>query len=285
MIISFHPCFDSGNQIILGDRTLDPDILGQIQNAEAIILPQSCSEELFEACHHTRALLFPDYEMRFKYQGKIGQSRLFKDFGLPHPETLCWTNVKEYKKKHENIKNPPHQWPFILKEDRSHEAEGVYFVEDPKSLESALQRIELKENSGHKGFVSQAFIDSKGNVLRTVIMGRRIISYWKRPAEPGQTITTISRGADIDHDWRAELQEKGKKYALDLSDKTGINLGAIDFVFEESDEDPDPIFLEINYFFGRRGIGGTEKYYRLLFDALQNWLAEKGLDPKTVELV
>ena len=98
-------------------------------------------------------------------------------------------------------------------------------------------------------------------------------------------ITTISRGAIIDHNWRPELREKGKKYSKDLSQKTGINLAAIDFVFDESGEDPEPFFLEINYFFGRRGIGGSERYYSLLFAALQDWLQQKGFDHNSVKLV
>jgi ribosomal protein S6--L-glutamate ligase len=285
MIISFHPCFDSGNQIILGDRPLDSDLIGRIQNAEAIILPQSCTEALFKACLETGALLFPDYRKRFEYPGKIGQSRLFKGLGLPHPETLFWTNVEEFLKTHKNMENPPHQWPFILKEDRSHEAEGVYVAEDPKSLGIALQRIALKEKSGHGGFVTQDLINSGGNVLRAIILGREIISYWKRPAIPGQIITTISRGAIIDHRWRPKLREKGRHLTLDLFNRTGINLAAIDFVVDESKGDQELSFLEINYYFGRRGVGGSERYYKLLFSALQAWLLENGFGKQSVRLL
>ncbi|MFC1884133.1 hypothetical protein ACFL2O_05125 [Thermodesulfobacteriota bacterium] len=285
MILSFHPCFDTGHQIILGDRTLDDEIIGQIWSADVIVLPQGCSEALYRACEKSKALLFPNYEKRYQYPGKIGQDRLFKLFNFPRPETFSWKSVEIFKNTRTGFTDPPHQWPFFLKEDRSHEAEGVYLAENPKTLESALERIALKEKSGYKGFVTQNFINTKGNVLRTVIMGRKVITYWKRPFLPGQMITTISRGAIIDHDWRQEQQEKGKKYTLDLSHKTGINLAAIDLVFDESEEDPDPFFLEINYFFGRRGIGGAEKYYDLLFVALQDWLQQKGFDHKSVKLV
>jgi ribosomal protein S6--L-glutamate ligase len=158
-------------------------------------------------------------------------------------------------------------------------------VEDALSLSEALEWLTLRENSGPKGFVTQDFIPSNGNALRAVIIGKRIITYWKRPGKPGGRITTIRGGAVIDHHWRQNLQEKGKAEAQVLSDETGINLAAVDFVFPLKELDPDPLFLEINYYFGRRGLGGTERYYKLLYQAIQEWLAEVGLDPKSIRLL
>jgi len=135
------------------------------------------------------------------------------------------------------------------------------------------------------GFVTQEYVPCGGNVLRAVVMGKRVITYWKRPCKPGQEITTISRGAIVDHDWQPDLQEKGKVQALILSDKTGINLAAIDFVFPLTEKDPNPLILEINYYFGRRGLGGTENYYSLLYEAIQDWLEQVGLDPESVSLI
>jgi ribosomal protein S6--L-glutamate ligase len=116
-------------------------------------------------------------------------------------------------------------------------------------------------------------------------MGNQILTYWKRPAKPGQIITTISKGARIDHDWQPELQEKGRHQARILAKRTGINLAAVDFVFPLSEESPEPLFLEINYYFGRRGLGGMDAYYRLLFRAIQDWLKGIGLSHEAVELV
>jgi len=161
----------------------------------------------------------------------------------------------------------------------------VFVVTGPKSLKVALDVLALKEGGENNGFVTQDFVPSGGNVLRAVIMGQQILTYWKRPVKPGQVITTISRGARIDHEWRPGLQEKGRAQAQVLARRTGINLAAVDFVFPLSKEDPGPLFLEINYYFGRRGLGGMDAYYRLLFRAIQDWLKGMGLNPETVELV
>ncbi|MBL7173843.1 MAG: hypothetical protein ISS68_13515 [Desulfobacteraceae bacterium] len=83
MILSFHPCFDTDVQIILGDKSLDTDNLECIRKSDAIILPQACTQDLYEICATSNAHVFPNYEARIKYPGKIGQSLLFEGLDLP----------------------------------------------------------------------------------------------------------------------------------------------------------------------------------------------------------
>jgi ribosomal protein S6--L-glutamate ligase len=149
------------------------------------------------------------------------------------------------------------------------------------SLED-LKRLEGRESPG---FISQQLITTEGNVLRVVIIGSRTITYWKRAQETGQMITTISRGAKIDREWRADLQKKGEIEAERLVAATGINLAAIDVIFHTEEPDPQPLFLEINYIFGRRGLGGSMRFYQLLSEALQEWLVKRGLDRRSVTLL
>jgi len=285
MILSFHPCFDADIQIVLGDRPLDSDICESIRKADAIILPQACTQNLYEICLATTAHVFPNYNARIQYPGKIGQGRMFSELGLPHPKTVTWESVDQFKNAHPDLTTVTYGMPFLIKEDRRHEAEGVFLAKTTKELKEALDHLAFREGSGMKGFVIQEYVPCNGNVLRTVIIGKRILTYWKRPAYPGQKITTISGGAIIDAEWQPDLQEKGRASARELAVKTRINLAAIDFVFCLTEKDPKPLFLEINYYFGRRGLGGTEAYYRLLYEAIQDWLAQIGMDPQAVKLV
>ena len=285
MILSFHPCFDTDVQIILGDRRLDSTIRESIREATAIILPQACTQDLYNICANSTAHIFPNYYARIKYPGKIGQSLMFRELDLPHPETFSWGTVGEFKNAYPDLKALTPESPFIFKEDSRHEAEGLFLIQNEKTLKEALDKLSLWERSGLKGFVTQTYVSCGGNVLRAVVIGKRIITYWKRPGKPGQEITTISRGAIIDHDWQPNLQEKGKVQARLLSEKTGINLAAIDFIFPLEEKDPEPLILEINYYFGRRGLGGTENYYRLLYEAIQDWFEEVGLDPESISLI
>jgi ribosomal protein S6--L-glutamate ligase len=285
MILSFHPCIDADLQIILGDRHLSAKDLKMIFSADAVILHQGMVGPIFEACRSAGVKTFPDYKMRFKYPGKIGQSRLFRDFELPHPKTACWETVAAYLQANPEVKTLLQQRPFVMKANMSHEGEGVFLVKDEDSFHAGLHRLTLKERAGVKGFVVQEFIPCGGNVLRSVIMGKNIISYWKRPGRYGQEITTISKGALIDKTWQPWFLKMGKECGRLLTEKTGINLAAVDFLIPSSGKDPSPIFLEINYYFGRKGLGGMENYYRLLFQAVQEWLMDLNLDPGAVELV
>jgi ribosomal protein S6--L-glutamate ligase len=224
--------------------------------------------------------VFPDYGLRFKYPGKVRQSRLFERFKIPHPRTRRWPSVEEFKDVGQAESRKPHEMPFFLKTDKNHEGEGIFLVTDEQSLEVALSRL---EQIGHEGFISQEQIPCQGNVLRAVVLHRRILTYWKR--EDHGFISTVSHGARVDKKWKPALQEKGRAQAQWLCEKTGINLAAFDFVFNIDDPGTHPFILEINYYFGRRGLGGSLRYYRLLFEAIREWLQEKGLDEHCVKLV
>ncbi|MBN2418786.1 MAG: hypothetical protein JXL81_05330 [Deltaproteobacteria bacterium] len=283
MILSFHPCITADHQIILGNR--QPDLRDEpyISKAELIILPQTCSEKLFLMCAESGGSLFPDYRVRFDYQGKSGQSLLFKETGLPHPKTLQWNSVDHCISAFDN--GTLHDYPFLIKEDRSHEAEGIHIIRNADDIEISMNKILKRHNTGDTRFISQEFIHADGNTLRVVIMGESYIPYWKRAGVQGQVISSISKGAIVDKKWRPDLQQKGIFLAEKLSVKTGINLAAVDFIFNLKEQDPEPLILEINYYFGRKGLGGTIKYYRLLFRALSGWMEKNQYDSSKIKLV
>jgi len=57
-------------------------------------------------------------------------------------------------------------------------------------------------------------------------------------------------------------------------------LAGIDLIFEKDDRnngDQHPLLLEINYFFGRTGLGGSERFYSLFQAAVDQWLEQLGL--------
>jgi ribosomal protein S6--L-glutamate ligase len=247
-----------------------------------IILPQTCPEKLFTMCTESNASLFPDYRARFDYPGKTGQNILFKKFDLPHPATFLWNSVNHFLQALN--KGLPHEYPFLLKEDKSHESEGIHFIKEPDDIELSLKKIMKKSRFREMPFISQEFIPAQGNTLRVVIMADSGISYWKRGI-PGHEIVSISNGAMVDKKWRPDLQEKGILMAERLKEKTGINLAAVDFIFNHHESDPEPVFLEINYYFGRTGLGGTINYYNLLFRTVTSWMDKNGFDSQKVNLV
>jgi len=285
MIVSFHPCIDAEKQIIMGDRSPDDEILELVQKASAVILPQGCSGQLYGLCRSNCPKVFPNYDKRFQYPGKTGQARLFKEYGVGIPKTIIWQNVRSLKNRWCAGMQMPHKLPFIIKTDLGHEGEGVFYVKDENEFSSAVDRLALLERSGNFGFVTQDFLPSGGKVLRVVVIGKQVISYWKVSAEPGDPIVTISRGASIDHHSLALEQEMGRIRVKEFCSKAQIDLAAIDLIFpEEDDRRSEPLFLEINYYFGRRGLGGSERYYEVLLNEVKNWLKDQGLDYSRVRL-
>jgi ribosomal protein S6--L-glutamate ligase len=59
--------------------------------------------------------------------------------------------------------------------------------------------------------------------------------------------------------------------------ETRINLAGFDLLFPENDPQAGPLFLEINYFFGRQGLGGSLEYYDLFEEGVTTWLSGLGL--------
>ncbi len=285
IILSFHPCFTAGHQIILADRKLASGDHRWIRRADAIILPQGCSRELYGACRESGAQVFPNYDMRFRYPGKLGQTLLFEEFRFPHPETKPWSSVYELRGFIRRGGKLSHSFPFLIKAGESHEGEGIFLITDSGELEFVLEILAAWEKTGQSGFISQEMVQTDGNVLRAVILGRQTITYWKRRDNAGESIITISRNARVDRSWRKDLQKKGRSEARRISKKAAIDLAAVDFVFSMRDPDPQPLCLEINYYFGRRGLGGSLNYYRLLHNTIKEWLRERGFDPGSVKLV
>ena len=92
--------------------------------------------------------------------------------------------------------------------------------------------------------------------------------------------SNLSKGGKIEYDVYPELQEAGKKAVSEFGEKTGINLAGVDILFsfdESAKQHFTPLFLEINYFFGRRGLGGSDKFYDILVQEINGWLNGLGL--------
>lgn len=284
MILSFHPCIEADESDVLGDRPLCPRHLKLIKKADAIILPQESRKSLYDTCSRYCDRVFPNYDLRFVYPGKVGQSRLFGDYNLPHPVSRVCSSLEEVESCFRKIMPETSLTPFYLKADLAHEGKGVFLVRDEGSFESAMSSLFLMDKGRSSGFLWQEYIPSGGNVLRVVIIGKRLFTYWKRPGFQKQMVTTISRGAKIDHHWKPDLQKIGENEVRVLSERTGINLAAIDLVFSLEGKDPKAFFLEINYYFGRRGFGGIEIYYKILYESVRCWLKDSGLNADTIRL-
>ena len=278
MILSFHPIIVADQNIICAGRDPGKAELDAIRQADAIILPQGCRQTLFEMAIAHCPHVFPDYRAKFRFPDKIGQANLFTQFDLPCPRTETFTSLDNFSHK---TGHPDHalnvEYPFVFKFDWGGEGDNVIRIDSLSDFDKILEKTASCERTGQFGFLIQEFIQTDNRSLRVVVIDQKRISYWRTQPDPSQFGTAIAKGAKIDSDSDPDVQHIGIKMVDRLCTKTGINLAGIDLIFPKTSGTPDPLFLEINYFFGRKGLGGSEQYYELLEQEVRNWLNNLGI--------
>ncbi len=278
MILSFHPCFEADKNIICAGRQPGPGDLAAVKTSEAVILPQGCYESLYEMARNNCPNVFPNFDVRFKYPGKIGQTQLFQEINTNYPKTEIFLDVKSFHKHYEKSSGKvPFGFRFVFKFNQGGEGSNVYLIKSYAELQDVLKLAENYEKTGQTGFLIQEYIPSQNRALRVVVIGQKIMSYWRIQKSKEIFCSSLAKGAVIDRDSDPFLQETAAKAVKNFCDKTGINLAGFDLLFSTEPEINEPLFLEINYFFGRKGLGGSEKFYELLIAEIKRWLRGLGL--------
>jgi len=278
MIVSFHPLFEADKNIICAGRQPNQEDLAAIRAADAVILSQGCCQALYEMARENCPHVFPNYDARFKYPGKINQIKLFRKVKVAHPASEIFSTVASFQKQyHKELTKLSFKFPLVFKLDWGGEGETVYLISSADDLQKTLKQAAEYEKSGQAGFILQKYIPSKGRTLRVVILGQRVISYWRIQENNDGFYSNLSKGAVIDSEAEPGLQQKAVALIKYLCQKSGIDLAGFDVIFSSENDDPDPILLEINYFFGRKGLGGSENYYQILLAEIRNWLTRRNL--------
>ncbi len=267
-IVSFHPLI-RGDRFFWERAALGPEVICAIRKAKAVILPQTVSRELYFLCRSLCPRVFPNYDIRFKWEGKLGDTMLFWTFGVPHPRTIIFPRVETLVGNHPQMGSRPKlpDFPFVIKGAHGGEGQQTWLIEDKDDLSQALQLLERLEWQGIFGFVIQKFIPGLERDLRVTVIGNQIHSYWR--INPSGFHKNIAQGGEIDHDSDPWLQKLGRQMVRQLCQQTGINLAGFDLVFPDANE---PMFLEVNYTFGRSGLGGSDGFYRILQKEVDAWL-------------
>ena len=273
MILSFHPCFTGDRQIFCAGRAPDDNDLAALRAADAVVLSQGCSPALYSLARENCRHVFPNYDLRFAYPGKSGQVRLFRRFGVPHPETEAYADADEFAAAlGDGSSAVGRTYPFVFKFDWGGEGRNVLRIRSPEALASALKTARRYERTGQKGFLVQEYVPSGNRVLRVTVVGERIITYWRVMPDAAAGAAGLAMGGRIDASADPELQDLSAEAVREFCRASGINLAGFDILLREAAERCLPIFLEINYFFGRRGLGGSQAYYRMLITEIERWI-------------
>ncbi|MBW1989371.1 MAG: glutathione synthase [Deltaproteobacteria bacterium] len=267
-ILSFHPLIVGHENRLCAGREPTGDDVEAVQAADAVILPQGFYPVWAEVFRRAKAA-FPEYGVRFSHPGKTGQARLFSELGLPVPKTFSFSRAKEA-----DLSRPPLSYPFVFKTDTGGEGCGVRLVQDEQGFSRALALAGQEEAAGRPGFLLQEYVPHGGRTLRVAVVGEHLEAYWKT-APKGDFKSSVAGGGRIERRADPHLMKGGVAAARAFCQRTGVNLAGLDFIFREGGA--GPLFLEINWFFGRRGLGGSQRFYGLLHEAVAKWLARRGL--------
>ncbi|MGD8448790.1 MAG: hypothetical protein PVF36_06115 [Desulfobacterales bacterium] len=273
MILSYHPCFKADKNILCAGREPSADDLAAIQAAYAVILPQGCYRSLYEMARNNCRHVFPNFDSRFKYAGKIGQVQLFQMENVPYPRTEVHLNVNAFAEHYGGFPpKPAFDFPFVFKFDWGGEGYQVYLIQSDSEFQDILQTAKDYEDSGHTGFIIQEYIPSGNRSLRVVVIGQTLISYWRVQSNTRNFCSNLSKGAVIDTHSDPDLQALAAQQVKAFCSRTGINLAGFDLLFSSREKSNPPLFLEINYYFGRRGLGGSERFYEILIAEIEKWI-------------
>ncbi len=268
MLLSFYPLITGDVNLSLSNAKLfSQEAVRFIKQAKAVVLPRYCRACQYWFCKN-HAPVFPNLDTQFRFKGKFGHTFVFSLCEVPHPPTKVYTGIEDFKGRHLTGHEPLFPYPLIVKWNKGGGGAFVYKVYNRQGLFGALNTFRRYEHRGPT-FIIQPYIKHGGKDLRVVVIGKSLLTYWRVQTNPQEFRTNIGRGGEIEYNIAPALEEKAIKLVKKICDYTGIDLAAFDVLFPE--ERPEPLFLEINYQFGLKGIGGHAAYNQVLREEVKKW--------------
>jgi len=241
--------------------TLHQEYLELLSGATGVLMPKYFSPVRYRKVSSIATNHFPNLSPRYSYRGKAEQIKLFGRYGFNYPETTVYNTPKSAHKAL-NRNNISFDRPFVLKGDKGGGGSQVFPIKGKSDFRHYLDHLHPEEP-----VLLQEWIQNDGMDLRIVMVGDIIKSYFRIGSD--SFYNNISKGAEISYDLYPEKQKLGIKMVNQLSSKENINLAAFDVMFAPSGS---PYFLEINFLFGTKGLGGSRGYEKIFRQAINNWM-------------
>lgn len=283
LIVSFHPMIAADRTIVLESRRAlaRADALA-VSQAEAVLMPLAPRPDVYTLAAGLGKPMFPNPAVYLSLDGKVGNLRLFKALDLPHPPGLAFTSLAEavaaWRGGGADITALGS--PIVAKGAGGGMGDNVFLVRSPDELADLAQRIDTRCQNGPHGLILQKYIDCNGTDLRVVLLGDEHRAYWRCGADGGWR-SNLSQNGTADFESRPEEMAAGVALARRLADKAGLDMAGVDVLVPR---DGDPLLLEVNFFFGRSALGGTDAFLQMHLGAARRWLAARGIDPARISL-
>jgi len=171
---------------------------------------------------------------------------------IPVPDTAFTRNIDDYYTLSEKI-----GFPLIIKSSRMGKGANIFKINNKEELERIIKDIGLEDKKA-QNYLLQEFIPYVHD-LRVLIIGDNIFTMKRIPRE-GDFRANFSRGGSVE---LFDLDEEGKKLALDALHVVNMTVGGVDILI---DKDDNRYVLEVNHIAGFVGMEkATDKNIGKLF--------------------
>ncbi len=238
----------------------DAGVRDLLRGAAGVLLPDYVTPWRYESITSLAGEWFPRLEARFLCHGKTRQILLFRRIGVRHPESLLFDDPDRLM-AHFGENGPPWEYPFVLKGDTGGGGTTVFPIRSGADLPKYL---EMLPDEGP--LLLQRWVDHGGKDLRVVVYGNHAVSYFR--IGDGRFYNNVCRGGRLDHEAWPHLQERGVEAVRRFCASTRIDIAGFDLMFPD---EGDPVFVEINFHFGRKGLGGAGGHRAYMRKAIDDW--------------
>jgi len=258
--VSFRPEIGMEENLPPYSKIEDRPSIDLLRKAAGVLLPSHVSPWTYRNITQHARNWFPRLDTRFNYQGKTRQVQLFTHLKVRHPESLVFGNPFSLQTALRE-KGPPWPYPFVLKGDLGGGGETVFPIYSQDDVAECLETLPKD-----KPLLIQKWVDHGGKDLRVVTYGDQAISYFR--VGGGRFYNNVCRGGRLDHNGWPELQRKGVSAVLAFSKQAGIDIAGFDLMFPDEGA---PVFVEVNFHFGTKGLGGLKEHRRHVERAIWRW--------------
>jgi ribosomal protein S6--L-glutamate ligase len=258
--VSFRPTVPMEENLPPYSDPGEPAIASLLQRATGVLLPQYVTQWRYHEITRNARAWFPRLDARFAYHGKTRQILLFRKTGVRHPQSRTYSTPGQLYQDF-RAKGSPWGYPLVLKGDTGGGGSFVFPIYQCTDMSRYVERLPPDRPA-----LLQRWVEHGGKDLRVVVYGTHTVSYFR--VGEGQFYNNVCRGGRLDHAGWPHLQEKGSAAVLRLCGMAGIDVAGFDLMFPD---DGEPVFVEINYHFGRKGLGGTKGHQSHLLNAIHTW--------------
>lgn len=258
--VSFYPRIPLDENLSIFEPLHDHNIHQLLSRSAGVLLPPYVPPWRYRDITRLARHWFPRLETRFAYQGKSKQIELFRRLGVNCPETLLFRDPSQLMERlhREGI---PWSYPLVLKGDQGAGGSTVFPVYSSADIARRLKKLPRREP-----VLLQKWVRHGGRDLRVVIYGCRAVSYFR--LGNGGFYNNVCRGGRIDHELYPAQQQTGVQAVLQFCRRAIIDIAGFDLMFPDEGE---PVFIEINFHFGRKGLGGPSGHQKKLRQAVTEW--------------